>query len=233
MTDEPCFDFFYDAGSCSLAVRIVLEEGEFAYREHRVSARGQDREASAPAWLARNPKGRVPALSPVPGSAGGEPMLLTEVPAILTFLARQRPALDVMPGDPAREARTLEWMNWLSGWLHAVAFAQQWRAERFSDDETAYETIAAKGRANMLDAFAAIERILADGRRWAVPDAYSIADAFLIVFYRWGGTVGLRMGDYAAWSDLTARTMKRPAVEAAFRKDELPPLFDRSERFGG
>ncbi len=225
MTEEPDLQFFYDAGSCSLAVRIVLEEVGFAYRAHRVSARDRNGDTSRPAWLARNPKGRVPALSPVPGSVGGEAQLLTEVPAILTWLARQRPDLDLMPADPAREARTLEWMNWLSGWLHAVCFAQQWRPERFSADPAARDGIVAKGRANMLEAFVMIERIMADGRRWAVPDAYSTADAFLIVFYRWAGIVGIPMEDYPAWTAIAARTMERPAVEAAFRKDELPPLF--------
>lgn len=226
MIANPCLDFFYDAGSCSLAVRIVLEEGGFAYRAHRVSARDGNAEASQPSWLARNPKGRVPALSPVAGRAGGEALLLTEVPAILTWVARQRPDLDLMPADPAREARTLEWMNWLSGWLHAVCFAQQWRPERFSADAAARDGIVAKGRANMLEAFDAIERIMADGRRWAVPDAYSIADAFLIVFYRWGGITGVRMDYYSAWTAHAARTMERSAVEAAFRKDELVPLFN-------
>lgn len=222
MTEEPELDFFHDPGSCSLAVRIVLEEGGFAYRAHRVTARDRDRDTVAPAWLARNPKARVPALSPVAGIAGGEAYLLTEVPAILTWLARQRPELDLMPADPAREARTLEWMNWLSGWLHAVAFAQQWRPERFSAKTDAHDGIRAKGHANVLEAFDAIERIMADGRRWAVPDTYSVADAFLIVFYRWGGIIGTSMDDYPAWTASSARTMGRSAVIAAFEKDELP-----------
>ena len=225
MTEESCLDFFYDAGSCSLAVRIVLEEVGFDYRDHRVSARDRNRETEGTTWLARNPKGRVPALSPVGGSAGGEALLLTEVPAILTWLARQRPELDLMPTDPSREARVVEWMNWLSGWLHAVAFAQQWRPERFSADIAAHEGIRAKGRANMLETFEAIERIMADGRLWAVPDAYSVADAFLIVFYRWGRVVGIGMDEYVAWTALAARTMQRAAVTAAFDKDELSTLF--------
>lgn len=221
MPDEPPFDFFYDAGSCSLAVRIVLEEGGFAYRAHRVSARDRARDTRLPAWLARNPKGRVPALSPVAGRAGGEALLLTEVPAIVTYLARLRPGLDLMPADRAREARALEWLNWLSGWLHAVAFAQQWRPERFSADPAAFAGIEAKGRANMLDAFAAIERILDDGRTWAVADAYSVVDAFLVVFYRWGLSLDVVRSDYPAWTALTVRTLQRPAVAAAFRMDEL------------
>lgn len=224
MTDDQPLDFFFDPGSCSLAVRIVLEEGSFAYRAHRVTARDRDRDTLQPIWLARNPKGRVPAISPVAGRAGGEPLLLTEVPAVLTWLARQRPELDLMPADFAREARTLEWMNWLSGWLHAVAFAGQWRPGRFSDAADGHVGIVAKGRSNMLEAFVAIEHILADGRGWAVPDAYSVADAFLIVFYRWGVAIGIDMAEYVAWTALTARTMARPAVVEAFRCDELPPL---------
>lgn len=206
-------------------MRIVLEEGGFRYHAHRVTARDRDRETSRPAWLARNPKGRVPALAPVPGSAGGETGLLTEVPAILTWLARQRPVLDLIPADPAREARVLEWLNWLSSWVHAVCFAQIWRPERFSADPAAHEGIRAQGRSNLMEAFAAIERIAGEGRRWAVPDAFSIADAFLIVFYRWGGLIDVRMADYPAWTALTKATMARPAAVTAFEADELPPLF--------
>jgi glutathione S-transferase len=224
MPDDGSVDFFHDPGSCSLAVRIILEEGLFRYRTHIVSARDEDRATRTPAWLARNPKGRVPALSPVAGSAGGEARLLTEAPAILTWLALQRPELDLMPADPARAARTLEWLNWLSGWVHAAAFAQQWRPARFSADVAAHGGIRAQGRVNMLEAFDAIERILADGRRWSVPDGYTVADAYLIVFYPWGEVVDVDMAQYGSWTALTARTMLRPAVVAAFRGDGLLPL---------
>lgn len=222
MTTLPQFDFFYDAGSCSLAVRIVLEELHIPYVEHRVTARASNDEASRPAWLARNPKGRVPALSPVAGRAGGEELLLTEVPAIMTFLARLRPELDLVPGDPAREARTIEWMNWLSGSLHAVAFGAMWRPERFATEPAAQADLAGRGRDKVEAAFAAIEAVLADGRSWAVPDAYSIADPFLLVFYRWGSDLGIDMATYPAWTSLSQRMLERPAVRSAFAKDELP-----------
>lgn len=226
MNGPPPFDFFYDAGSCSLAVRIVLEETGIPYVAHRVTARASDDEASRPAWRSRNPKGRVPALSPVPGRAGGEPLMLKEVPAILTYLSRLRPDLDLVPADPAREARTVEWMNWLSGWVHAVAFGGLWRPERLTGDPEAHAGLIDRGRANVIGSFRTIEAILEDGRRWAVPDAYTVTDAFLIVFYRWGAAGGFVMTDFPKWTDLSRRLLERPAVASAFRKDELRSPFE-------
>jgi glutathione S-transferase len=224
MADDQPLEFFYDAGSCSLAVRIVLEECGFPYQERRVTARDADRDTLRPDWLVRNPKGRVPALLPVAGRAGGERGLLTEVPAILTYLARLRPDLDLVPVDPAREARTLEWLNYLSGWVHSVCFAQLWRPARFVDDPASFASVRKKGLANLLDAFAAIEAIFADDRAWAVPDRFTIADAFLLVFYRWGGVVDVDMTRYEGWTASTRNACRRASVMASFAKDGLPSL---------
>lgn len=221
MIDTPCFDFFYDAGSCSLAIRIVLEELALPYTAHRVTARSVTDAASQPEWIVRNPKGRVPALSPVPGRAGGEPLLLTEVPAIMTYLARLRPAAGLLPSDPVREARVIEWNNWLSGWLHGVGFGGLWRPGRFTDDASAFRAVAAQGRRTVIAAFHAIEAILDDGRGWAVPDGYTITDIFLIVFYRWGAIADIDMAGFPAWTRLTRRVLERRAVASAFEKDGL------------
>lgn len=221
MTAASHFDFFYDAGSCSLAVRIALEELKLPYVAHRVTARDAADEASQPLWRARNPKGRVPALAPVAGRAGGEALLLTEVPAILTYLARLRPASELVPSDPAREARVIEWTNWLSGWLHGVAFGGLWRPGRFTDDARAHASVTERGRRNVIEAFRSIETILGDGRRWAVPDSYTIADIFLLVFHRWGAIAGIDMEEFPAWVGLMQRLLDRSAVAAAFAKEEL------------
>lgn len=221
MTVSPPFDFFYDGGSCSLAVRIVLEELGIPYTAHRVSAREADDQASQPAWRVRNPKGRVPALSPIAGTAAGETLLLTEVPAIMTYLSRLHPAFGLVPADPAREARTIEWTNWLSGHLHAVGFGALWRPARFTDDISGQAGVVARGRVNVLDAFAAIEAIWRDERRWAVPDTYTVADVFLLVFYRWGATIDVGMSAYPAWTAATRRLIERQAVATAFEKDGL------------
>ena len=107
----------------------------------------------------------------------------------------------------------MEWLNWLSGNVHAMSCGQIWRAHRFSDDEAALAAIRAKGRENWAGQYDYIESLLGDGRDWAVPGAYSVADTYLLVFFQWGGRIGFDMRrGYPAWARLMDRVLERPAV---------------------
>lgn len=46
---------------------------------------------------------------------------------------------------------------------------------------------------NIQDAHDHIDRVLSDGRDWAVPGHYTIADAYLTLFGLWGMEVGFDM----------------------------------------
>ncbi|HEX5258059.1 MAG TPA: glutathione binding-like protein [Sphingomicrobium sp.] len=215
------YRLYYSPGACSMAPHILLEEIGLPYELELVSSRG-DREGAMTAtdsWRTMNPKGRIPALQPVAGNSGGAPDLLTEVPAILLFLGQSHPEAGLVPRDPARLARCIEWTNWLSGNVHAMSYGQIWRAQRFSDDEQALDGIRAKGRSALCEQYEFIERVLADGRDWAVGAAYSIVDPYLLVFFQWGQRVGLDMGSYPSWCALTDRLLKRPAVERALSNE--------------
>lgn len=61
---------YYSPGACSMAAHIVLEEIGEPYHLELVSSRGKlgGEGTTSPAWIEQNPKGRVPALSGVPGS---------------------------------------------------------------------------------------------------------------------------------------------------------------------
>jgi len=208
--------FFYSPGACSMAPHIVLEEIGIPYERKLISSRGE-REGSMTAtadWKAVNPKGRVPALLGVPGSIGGAANLLTEVPAILYYLAATYPEAGLLPREPAPVARCLEWMNWLSGNVHAMSYGQMWRAQRFSIDEEHLDPIRAKGRLAVVEQYAFIESLFADGRDWAIPEGYSIVDPYLLIVFQWGQRIGLEMRkDYPAWSRSLDRTLARPAVQ--------------------
>lgn len=211
MSGQVAHRLYYSPNSCSLAPHIVLEEIGEPYEEELVLATDGEM-TDTHAWRAVNPKGRVPALTGVPGSVGGAPDLLTEAPAILLYLARAHPEAGLLPDDPVLVARAVEWMNWLSGAVHAQSFGQVWRPRRFVDDEALFPVVRGKGLANLREQFAYVEALLADGRRWALPSGYSVVDAYLLVFWRWGGMVGLDMEDHPAWRDLSMRVSTRPAV---------------------
>jgi glutathione S-transferase len=215
---------YYSPGACSLAAHIVLEEIGEPYDLELVSSRGRlgGEETTSPAWIAQNPKGRVPALSGVDGRIGGSDNLLTELHAILFYLARTNPQARLLPIDPAGEARAIEWMNWLASNVHAMSYGQIWRANRFVAEERDFAAVQHKGQQNVREQYEYIERLLGDGRNWALPDGYSVVDPYLLVLYQWGGRVGLNMrASYPAWSRMTDQTSRRPAVQRVLEVEKI------------
>jgi len=215
---------YYSPGACSLAAHIVLEEIGAPYELELISSRGvrAGEGTGSAAWKAMNPKGRVPALSGVPGRIGGADNLLTELTAILVYLARTHPQAGLLPADPAREARALEWMNWMTSNLHAMSYGQIWRPHRFVEDAALFPAVTAKGEQALREQYAYVDSLLGDGRDWAVPGGYSVVDPYLLVFYLWGGRVGLDMGaNYPAWARQAAQVLARPATQRALRQEGL------------
>jgi glutathione S-transferase len=215
---------YYSPGACSMAVHIVLEEIGEPYELKLVSSRGPlgGVGTTSPDWIAKNPKGRIPALSSVPGRIGGSGELLTEAHAILFYLARTHPDAGLLPADAAGEARAIEWINWLSSNVHAISYGQIWRPNRFVAEERDHAAVQSRGRQNIREQYAYIEDLLGDGRHWALPDAYSIVDPYLLVFYEWGARIGLdMMTSYSAWHRLTQRTLQRPAVQRVLAEENI------------
>jgi glutathione S-transferase len=204
---------YYSPGACSLAPHIVLEELTLPFQPERAAiAEGKTR---TPEYLAMNPKGRVPVLLTEEGE------VLTEAPAICWYLSQRGKHPLLFPLDPVAGARALEWCNWLSGAVHAMSFGQIWRPQRFADETELHPPIQAKGRADLLEHYAAIESRLAE-RTWAVGNAYTYADPYLTVFFRWGNRIGLDMcAAYPSWSDHAERVAARPAAQRALAREGI------------
>jgi glutathione S-transferase len=206
---------YYSPGACSLAPHVVLEEIGVPFEAVRVAiADGAQRRAD---YLAINPRGRVPTLRI------GE-TCLTENPAILTWLANAHPEAGLLPpAGSAAQLRALEWLGWLSSTVH-VLYAQVWRSERFVGPCAPPEVVGAlrmQGRVLIEQAYAEIEERL-DGRVFALGEAFSLVDANLLPFYRFGGRLGLDMRrDYPAWTAYTETIHQRPAVRRALQREEI------------
>lgn len=204
---------FYAPGACSLAPHIALEETGVPFQAIAIDTKnGEQRRAP---YLAINGKGRVPALAI-------DDWALTENPAILQFIGRAFPEARLWPEDPRAAARATEWMAWLSSTIH-VAYAHMRRAERYATSEQALEDVRAKGRESCEALWPAVESAFGAGP-WALGGAYSVVDAYLMVFWMWGRgpALGFDMpGRFPRWTAQARRMTSRPAVERAFRREAL------------
>ena len=88
---------YYMPGACSIGMHVLLEEIGKPYDLHKVD--GANREQYGEAFVKLKPKSKVPTLQKDDGS------VLTEFPAIATWLARKNPDKGLMPTDADAEAR--------------------------------------------------------------------------------------------------------------------------------
>lgn len=190
-------------GSCSRASHIALEESGLDFEVRLVDfANNAQRD---PAYLAINPKGRVPALATDQG-------VLTESPAILAYIAALSPAGLLAPTDPFAFARMQAFNLYLATTIH-VAHAHGRRAARWSDDAAAQATMAAKVTQNMREGFALIEADLTGD--WVMGDAYTVADPYLFTFASWLETDGVDIAEFPRVQAHFERMQARPAVQRA------------------
>lgn len=203
---------FYSPGACSLVTHIALEETGSDYEAVRVML--ADGEHLKPEFLAINPHARVPALANSHG-------VVTENIAILNLIAYLFEAPGSVPrDDPVAAARCNELLGWFASSVH-ISFAQIWRGERFTDDQSLWPAIKDGGTKALEKRFAEIEQ--RSGESWLVDGQFTAADSYALTFFRWGRRIGMDMDRYPAWAALLRRVLERQAVQRALEREGLKP----------
>lgn len=202
----PALTLYYAPGTCAQAVRIALEEAGAPYQAVRLDFAAGEQRGSA--YLAINPKGRVPALVTEQG-------VLTETPALLLYVAQRFPEARLAPlGDPFALARMQELHSYLASTVH-VAHAHRPRASRWADEPEAQAAMQRKVPANMTEGFNVIERdYLGDGP-WVLGGQYSVADGYLFTMAGWLKGDGVDIAQFPKVAAHSARMAQRPAVQRA------------------
>ena len=174
---------YFSPGSSSMAVHIALHEIGVEFERRLVSL--AKKEQFAPEYLAVNPEAKVPTLM----IDGGK---LTEVAAILYYLAKRFPAAGLWPDAGLEaEAQVISWMSFIAATVHPARRigVERWR-----------------------EVFGIAERRLA-GREWAV-ERYSIADIHLFrLYWRFVDSLKPPPGDYPGLTAHYQRMMARPSVQ--------------------
>ena len=193
---------FHAWGSCSLAPLIALEEAGADYDLAVMSTVAGDQRRSE--YLAVNPKGRVPALVTERGT-------LTEVPAILVYVAQTYPAADLAPlDDPFAFARCQAFNSYLCSTVH-VAHAHKHRGYRWADQRSSFEDMTRKVAENEIACFQLIETEMFQGP-YVLGETYSICDAYLFTLTGWLEDDGVDARQFPGIWDHHQRVGARPAV---------------------
>jgi glutathione S-transferase len=173
---------YFAPGSSSFAVHIALHEIGVPFEGKPMSFKNND--MRSPDFLGINPEGKVPTLM-VDGRR------LTEVAAILFYLARRFPEAELLPRDDIEaQAQALSWMSFIASTLHPAR---------------------PRGLDRVREVYGIADRRLGSG--WAL-GRYSIADIHLFRLY-WRMANSLKPGpeEFPNLAAHYARMMARPAVQ--------------------
>jgi glutathione S-transferase len=203
---------YYAPNTCALASHIALEEASADYALKRIDFGAA--EQTKPAYLAINPKARVPALQTPRG-------VLTETPAILAFVAQSFPEAALAPlGDAFAFAQVQAFNAYLCATVH-VAHAHRMRGYRWADDPAAIVAMQKKVPETVGACFDLIERDMLRGP-WAMGETYTIADPYLFTIARWLEADGVDMRSIPRVRQHRERMGERRAVRQALADESAP-----------
>jgi len=196
---------YFTPNTCALASHIALEQAGAAYEAVKIDfAKDEQRQA---AYLAVNPKARVPALATARG-------ILTETPAILVFIAQSYPKAGLAPlDDPFALAEVQAFNSYLCSTVH-VAHAHRMRGTRWSDDPVTIDGMKRGAPKSVAAAFSLIEDGLLKGP-WVMGADYSICDAYLFTLAQWLEADGVDTAKLPRVIDHRRRMEALPAVRKA------------------
>src|SRR5262245_28831444 len=198
---------YYSPGACSLSPHIVAREAGIPLDMEKVDLRTHKLDNGDDYTTTVNPKGYVPALRLDDGS------LLTEGPAIVQYLADQKPASRLIPAAGTIDRyRVQEWLTFIGTELHK-SFTPLF-------NPATPEPVKQLARSNIDKRLAYLDPQLAK-RQFLVGDAFTVADAYAFTILNWTNFVGIDLKRCPNVATYSARIAARPKVQEALNAEGL------------
>lgn len=202
---------YYAPATCSLAPHIALREASLPFTLVRCEKSGTGN--WSPAKLADggsfaevNPKGYVPVLELDRGER------LTEVSAILQYIADQNPGSGLAPPNGSLARYHLqEWLNYLATEIHKSFWP-------FFHDGCEAERPNATERLERR--FTWISEQLGE-KLFLMGDTFTVADPYLMTMLNWTRPAGFDLNRWPVLKTYRSRLSERPSVQAAFEAEGL------------
>ncbi|HEY0915360.1 MAG TPA: glutathione transferase GstA [Solimonas sp.] len=198
---------YFAPGACSLSPHIVLHEAGLAAQTEKVDLASK-KTASGADFTQVNPKGYVPALVLDDGT------VLTEGPAIVQYLADQRPDARLVPQNGTLPRYQLqELLNFISTEIHK-SYSPLFKPNSTPEMKQAFIDLLNRR-------YDTVEQMLS-GRQYIAGDQFTVADAYLFTVTGWSRMLKIDLlssrPNLAAYME---RVGGRPAVQSAMRAEGL------------
>jgi glutathione S-transferase len=197
---------YYSPGACSLSPHIVASEAGIPLELEKVDLASHKTEGGQD-FLGINPKGYVPTLRLDDGS------VLTEGPAIVQYLADQKPATGLAPAAGTIERyRLQEWLTFIGTEVHKNFGTLFNKASSDDAKQTAKTNIAKR--------LGYLNEQLAE-RPFLLGSTFTVADAYAFTIVNWTNFVGIDLKPYPHVGAYMARVGARPKVQETLRAEGL------------
>jgi glutathione S-transferase len=197
---------YYSPGACSLSPHIVLLEAGIPFTAVKVDLKAKKTE-SGEDYLKINPKGAVPALDL------GDGRMLTEGPAIVQYLADQKPDSGLAPRAGSFERyQLMEALNFISSEVHKnfsplfnPAASEDWKKGALENLKKRFDWLAST----------------LSSHSFMLGDRFTVADAYLFTVLGWTRPLKIDLAPWPALTAYLARVRERPKVQQALKEEGL------------
>ena len=197
---------YYATGTCSLSPHIVLLEAELPYTLERIDFATKKTSAGID-YFTINSKGTVPALQLDDGR------LLTEGPAIIQYLADQKPDSGLAPRAGTFERyQLMEILNYITSEVHK-GFSPLFNPKISADWRASAQT-------NLEKKFDWLSGFLKD-KSFLMGNAFTVADAYLFTVLTWTRPLKIDLGRWPVLNAYQQRIAPRPTVQRALKESGL------------
>ena len=197
---------YYSPGACSLSPHIVLLEAGLPFTMEKVDLKTKKTEKGTD-YLTVNSKGGVPALQLDDGR------VLTEGPAVVQYLADQKPESGLAPPAGSFERyQLMELLNFITSELHK-GFSPLFNPGISADWKSA--TLAGLDKK-----FQWLTNYLGN-KSYLMGDKFTVADSYLFTVLSWSSHFHIDLAKYHVLTAYLARVGHRPKVQEALKAEGL------------
>ena len=199
-------ELYYSPAACSLSPHIALLEAGLPFDLKKVDL-GTKKIDGGGDFLSVNGKGSVPALRLNNGQ------VLTEGPAIVQYIADQKPDSGLAPKAGSAERYKLqEWLNFITSELHKP-IGSMFNKEQSADWKAA---VIKKLGTHLTWLSKQLE-----GKDYLMGGHFSVADGYLFTVLNWTNFIGFDLKPWPVLAAYQARVGARPKVQAALKAEGL------------